>query len=48
MLTGGKTTHLASLMEDQVSSYLNSILFTYIWKTTIIMGNFFGIIFRVL
>ena len=48
MLTGGKTTHLASLMENQVSSNLNSILFTYIWKTAIITVNVFGIIFRVL
>ena len=41
MLTGGKTTHLASLMEDQVSSNLNSILFTYIWKTALITVNVF-------
>ena len=41
MLTGGKTTHLASLMKDQVSSNLNSTLFTYIWKIAIITVNFF-------
>ena len=35
-------------MKDQVSSNLNSTLFTYIWKTAIITVNFFGIIFRVL
>ena len=52
MLTGGKTTHLASLMEDQVSRNLNSILFTYIWlidwlidwKTAIITVNFQGVV----
>ena len=33
-------------MEDQVSRNLNSILFTYIWKTAIITVNFFGIYFQ--